>query len=118
TGGSSRISQTSPYDVVTIKYGTSGQEQWVARYNSAANEEDGGRAIAVDGSSNVYVTGVVGDGSGFNSSYLTIKYDPSGGVDWEDRYSAVPGSYNNVPSAITIDQSGNVYVTGYASTGF
>ena len=44
-------------DYVTIKYNSSGQQQWVARYDGPAHQHERASGIAVDGSGNVYVTG-------------------------------------------------------------
>jgi hypothetical protein len=101
-------------DYATIKYDSAGQEQWVARYNGPGNGEDFARAIAVDDSGNVYVTGE-SPGSGTATDYATIKYSPSGQEEWVARYNGT-GNGNDAASAIAVDGSGNVYVTG-ASLG-
>jgi uncharacterized delta-60 repeat protein len=100
-------------DYATIKYNSAGQEQWVARYNGPSNANDYGRAIGIDGSGNLYVTGSSIGSSGFD--YATVKYDTSGQEQWAVRYNG-PGNEDDEPYAMAIDSSGNVYVTGY-STG-
>ncbi len=100
-------------DIATIKYNSEGQQQWVARYNySIANGNDVPTAIAFDNSGNVYVTGQ-SEGSGTFSDIITIKYSPSGDEIWNDRYN---GEGNDIDggTAIAIDNSGNVIITGYS----
>ena len=70
TGLSEGLS-TGP-DYATIKYNSTGQEQWVARYNGLGNNWDEATGIAVDGLGNVYVTGTSTDLSG-DWDYATIK---------------------------------------------
>src|SRR5262249_30862351 len=83
-------------------------EAWVARYNGPANDYDGAVGIVCDGSGNVYVTGEsVGVETG--ADYLTIKYNSSGAEEWVARYD---GGFGDAATAMAIDSSGNVYVTG------
>jgi hypothetical protein len=83
---------------------------WVRTYNGPGNSGDFGYAMAVDGAGNVYVTGGSA-GGGTTLDYATIKYYPNGDTAWVRRYNG-PG--NNIDHALsmTIDDSGNVYVTG------
>jgi hypothetical protein len=81
-------------DYVTIKYNSSGQEQWIARYNGPGNSDDNARALAVDNDGNVYVMGTSG----------TVKYTSAGKQEWV----ATDGS----GTALAVDSAGNVYVTG------
>jgi len=100
-------------DYATIKYNSSGVEEWVARYNGPENQFDGAYAIALDSSGNVYVTGYSW-GSVTYCDYATIKYNDAGVQQWVARYNG-PGNWNDAALAIALDSSGNVYVTGYSS---
>jgi uncharacterized delta-60 repeat protein len=99
-------------DYATIKYNSSGDQQWTARYDNASND-DVAKAIAVDASGNVYVTGY-SRGSGGNEDYATIKYNSAGVQQWVARYNG-PASSDDMATSIAVDSSGNVYVTGVST---
>lgn len=98
------------YSYVTIKYNASGQEEWVAGY-SEPHGIGGAAANALDHSGNVYVTGHMGTFAVGDSDYVTIKYNNLGQQRWVARYSG-PGNSDDRASAIAVDTSANVYVTG------
>jgi hypothetical protein len=98
------------YNYATIKYYPSGDTAWVRSYNGPANATDAATALAVDDSGNIFVTGrSSGVGTGFD--YTTIKYDTHGNQLWIRSYDG-PGSGEDWPLAIAVDDSGNVYATG------
>ncbi len=108
------IDEGTTGDYATIKYHPDGTVGWVRRYDGPVNGWDYARATAVDGSGNVYVTGMsIGDGT--NPDFATIKYDSSGNELWVERYNRSGGSWD-CAQAIAADNSSNVYVTGYVGS--
>ena len=97
-------------DYATVKYNSLGEQQWVARYNGPGNTQDRTAALAIDAQGNVYVTGASGEGSQNLSDYVTVKYNSSGAQQWAARYS----DWYDYATAIAVDASANVYVTGYS----
>jgi uncharacterized delta-60 repeat protein len=104
------------YDYATIKYSSTGEEQWEARYNGTGNSDDNAAAIAVDPAGNVYVTGS-SVGSGPYSDYATIKYNAAGAEQWVACYNG-PGDSDDHATALVVDPAGNVYVTGGSGPSF
>ncbi|AFH47897.1 PKD repeat protein [Ignavibacterium album JCM 16511] len=98
--------------LITIKYNTDGELIWVAKYGDAPVNKRG-TAIAVDAEGNVYTTGWI-SGSSSPVSYITIKYDVTGQKQWDVIYNS---GWNGYATAITLDNQGNVYVTGHSSGG-
>lgn len=99
-------------DYVTLKFGSAGGELWNQVWNGQGNASDVALAIAVDGSGNCYVTGKTATApppSG-NWNIATLKYDPDGNQQWSAVYTGV--GRDDIPAAITLDQTGNVYLTG------
>jgi hypothetical protein len=97
-------------DVATIKYDSLGNQKWVAIYNYSDNPGDGGGAVIVDDSHNVYVTGASRDT--INGTVLTIKYDMFGNQVWERRYF---GDIFSGGMFIYISQDDFIYVAGVES---
>ncbi len=112
TGGS--IGLNGYHDIVTIKYDSSGQCEWVARYDGELYE-DLGEAIAVDAAGNVYVTGY-SIGRHTDYDYVTLAYNSVGGLMWLARYDG-PASHYDRATDIAVDNSASVYVTGLSYGG-
>ena len=103
------------FDYATIKYSSSGTPLWVRPYDNI-NGDDEATAIAVDAGGNVYVTGR-SKGSGTDFDSLTIKYDSSGLPLWQARYNYSAFNGPDEATAIAVDGTGNVYVTGRSQGG-
>ena len=105
--GYSRMQDGADEDIITLKYDTSGQEVWIARYDFV-DLLDIGEDVIADSAGNIYV------GGGSSSSllivdYCTIKYSSDGIEQWSRRENL---GYTAIISSITLDNDQNVVVTG------
>jgi len=106
---------------VTRKYRTCGWPLWEASYVGSPSGDGHASDIAVDDLGNVYVTGhSLGEGSGYEYDYATVKYDPDGNEVWVARYDGWDGNDDRAES-IFVNSLGEVFVTGSSEgsgTGF
>lgn len=83
-------------DAYVSKLDASGNFAWTKTFGGLS--QDLAQAITLDGSGNVYVTGV-------NTTGFAAKLDPAGTIVWSK-------DVGGVPQSIGLDGSGNVYTTG------
>lgn len=123
-GGNVYITGTSfgssgGYEFATIKYNTDGDLEWTARYDGPGLDHNV-VAMAIDDSFNVYVTGISDGAEDFettNFDFATIKYDSTGNEQWVARYDGELHGRDR-PRDISIDNEGNVYVTGFSRSSY
>ncbi len=105
----------SRYDMITVKYNTSGSQQWMSFYTGNGLIDDFATAMVLDANANVYVTGASASlTTSFDSNYATVKYNSDGVQQWAVNYSG-PNNSVDVARSIFVDNSQNVYITGTSS---
>jgi PKD repeat protein len=116
-GGLDGNTNAGYHDLFLVKYDSAGVKQWTRQMGTSTSEEANG--VAVDGSGNVYVTGVTFGGLDGNTNagwidLFLVKYDGSGVKQWTRQMGT---STNDYAYGVAVDVSGNVYVTGYTDGG-
>ena len=105
TGQSDTVSEFGDHwNIVTIKYSSSGRTGWVKRITDPQLGTYGvGNDIAVDKDGNIIVVGGAG-----NFLSITIKYTPSGDTLWTAMYGDPLGN----GFSMALDNEDNIYITG------
>lgn len=106
----------------TIKYGSTGNELWVKRYNGPGNFLDGALDMALDCLGNVYVTGY-SYGSGTSEDFVTVKYvqflrgnvNKDGSISISDVVHLINYLFKSGPVPLPIMQAGDANCDGNVS---
>lgn len=102
------------YDLFVVKYDITGTVKWIRQLGTAG--DDNGEGIATDGSGNIYITGVTNgsfpsfSNAGGDNNIFIIKLNNDGEQQWIYQLGATNGGAG--ASAVAMDSSGNIYVTG------
>ena len=111
--GYAKLSPTNNgFDAVILKYDNAGNQIWVRSIAGPVNKPDNLNSIALDDSGNIYGGGSITDDSLQGPDCLVVKYDPSGNQLWVRKLQGTSSSIDQVLN-ITLDNSGNLYATGY-----
>lgn|GEM_PF-741032 len=86
-----------------------GSVAWQHNCSSSPTADDYGADLVIDNSGNIYICAAKNTGS--NLDYYVAKYASNGSLIWQQTYNGT-GNGDDMPSAITIDATGNVFVTG------
>ena len=115
--GSFNLISTGGMDIFIAKIDSDGNWLWVK--HTGSNSDDYGRSISVDNVGNVYVTGSFAGTASFGTTTLSssgsndifiAKMDSEGNWLWAE---GAGGSSTDVGYSISVDNDGDVYVTGY-----
>lgn len=105
------LAASSGNDVFEVaKYNSSGVLQWQKRFGNGALGATA-YSLALDSSANVYVGGRYYNGGTYD--FMLLKYDSAGTIQWRQKYAA--SSYDCYGQGVTVDSSGNIYITGYTN---
>lgn len=101
------------YDVFVSKFNQDGKYLWTKQVGTLSG--DSANAITCDLEGNIYVTGETSGKLGRDvhsggEDIFIIKFDNKGKQLWIKQFSTIE---NERANAITIDNSGNIYVTGF-----
>ncbi len=100
-------------DFVSIKFTRDGVREWVRRYNGPADGYDQGAHCILDGEMNLTVAGR-SERANTDNDIAVVRYDRFGTEQWVTRYDGDGSSYV-VPTAVSTDASGNIYLLGSSS---
>ncbi|WP_162055714.1 SBBP repeat-containing protein [Pontibacter pamirensis] len=97
----------------TIRYAAvTGQQDWVRRYKGPSSYS-GAKAVIADNAGGVYVTGNSHLGPAEEAYIGTVRYDAvTGEQTWAQNYSGPAFGDNEKVTAIALDNTGGLYLTG------
>lgn len=118
--GGGVLSGTGFADIFVVKLNSSGDYVWQKGF--VGSTDDQGKAIAIDSSGNLYVTGFFYSAVNFGGTTLTsaggsdiflLKLQGSdGSTMWVKRFGEAQDAENEVGHGVAVAPDGNVYITG------
>jgi len=116
-GGLDGNTNSGGKDIFLVKYNSSGTKIWTKQLGTSKDED--GYQVTTDSTGHIYMTGYTdGDLDGNTSSggrdIFLIKFNSSGTKIWTKQLGT---SKDEEAFDVTIDSSGNIYISGYTEGG-
>ena len=114
--GGGPLTSAGDIDIYVAKFDPSGNHLWSQRFGDASTQMV--KAVAVDESNNILVTGLFRSSVDFGGGPLTsagdydifvAKFDPSGNYDWSRSFGSTG---NQIAYGLAVDVDGNVAIAG------
>ena len=100
------------FDILTVKYNSSGDQQWAERYHGPFNtSNDYGYCIALGSGGFIYISGGSNESSIGTTDIVTIKYNTSGEQQWKKTFNG-SGNSGDMAYHNYVDDLENIYVCG------
>ncbi len=126
TFGTTTLSNIGTANVFVVKFDSNGNVIWAKSANGTLNSFVWGNGIAIDAAGNASFTGYFGNTNitfgtttltnnsiGINNDVFIAKYDTNGNVLWA---KSAGGTSDDFGRSISVDASGNSYITGVFSS--
>lgn len=98
----------SKTELYLLKYNSLGNLQWNRTWGG--DESETSKGMGIDSSGNIYLAGETNSYGSGNDDFFLVKYDNIGVFQW---YRTWGGSTSEYLTAIDIDSSDNIYITGF-----
>jgi hypothetical protein len=122
--GMNEITTVGEQDIYLLKLNADGSTAWANGFGSTSPEW--GQSIDLDNNSNIYLTGFYQSTIDFNpgaaqnnltsaggEDVFICKYDLNGNHIWSQTVGGTDASFGDRGQSIAVDNSGNVYTTGW-----
>lgn len=100
-------------DIVVISLTTSGDTNWVYRYNGPGDANDIASSVIYGVDGNLYVAGYSA-GNGTDDDFIVISLTTAGDANWVYRYNG-PGNGDDRATSIVYGINGFLYAAGYSA---
>ena len=109
--GSTQNQTAGFYDVLLIKYNSTGDYQWNKTWGGTG--ADYGYDVAVDSDNNIFVVGKHQNTTMSHSDMALIKFDKNGNEIWNRTWNKI-NTENEGGYSIALDSEENIFISGFA----
>jgi len=99
------------HNAFIVKYDSAGIQQWNVSWGGGDSSE--AKGIALYNTTNVYITGYTYNSSIHDTDAFIAKYDNASNQQWNTTWGGIK---DDVGFDIALDDSGNIYITGYTQS--